>query len=502
VIPLSLADPFGNLADLVARHAREQPRHAAIVHGGRSIDYGELDDAIDRIAAQLQRDGVLPREAAAICAGTSIEHVAVFLACLRAGAAAALVSPMLPAATIARMIADAGARRAFLDEPVRRTLDAAGVKIDGAAAVERALEAPGAKPRRVEVAPDWPFNIIYSSGTTGEPKGIVQPHSMRWTHLQRGPQYGYDARSVTLVSTPLYSNTTLVAVFPTLAMGGTIVLMGKFDAAGWLALAERHRVTHAMLVPVQYARIMALEDFGRHDLSSFVTKFSTSAPFAADLKRDVLARWPGGLIEFYGMTEGGGTCVLQAHVHRDKLHTVGQPAPGHDIRIIDDSGRELAAGETGEVVGHSPAMMTGYHGKPVLTEQATWRDAQGRPFIRTGDVGRFDADGFLMLVDRKKDMIISGGFNIYSSDLEAIVCQHPAVAEAAVVGVPSARWGETPVAFVVARGGADAAEVLAWANARLGKVQRLADVRLVAQLPRSPIGKVLKRELRDAYGGA
>ena len=365
-----------------------------------------------------------------------------------------------------------------------------------------ATASPRATPAPVAIEPDWPFNIIYSSGTTGEPKGIVQPHAMRWSHLQRGPTYGYDARSITLVSTPLYSNTTLVAIFPTLAMGGTLVLMAKFDAGEYLALAERHRVTHTMLVPVQYQRLMERADFGRHDLTSFLAKFSTSAPFAAELKRDVLARWPGGLVELYGMTEGGGTCVLLAHVDRGKLHTVGQPAPGHDIRIIDEDGRELPRGSTGEVVGHSAAMMTGYHRRPDFTAQATWHDAQGRRFIRTGDIGRFDADGFLVLVDRKKDMIISGGFNVYSTDLEAVVSQHPAVAEVAVVGVLSARWGETPVAFVVARRGehCDASEVMAWANTRLGKVQRLADVRLVAQLPRSSIGKVLKRELRDAYG--
>jgi acyl-CoA synthetase (AMP-forming)/AMP-acid ligase II len=453
------------------------------------------------MAAALQRDGVAPREAVAICAGASIEYLVVFLACLRMGAAAALVSPALPPAGIARMIGDAGARRAFVDAATRHALEAAKVRIEGAMAIEQALDAPHATPAPVAIEPDWPFNIIYSSGTTGEPKGIVQPHAMRWSHLQRGPAYGYDAESVTLIATPLYSNTTLVAVFPTLALGGSVVLMAKFDAAEYLALAQRHRATHTMLVPVQYQRLMAREDFGRHDLSSFIAKFSTSAPFAAELKRDVLARWPGGLVEFYGMTEGGGTCILQAHVDRGKLHTVGQPAPGHDVRIVDDDGRELARGGTGEVVGHSAAMMTGYHRRPELTAQATWRDAEGRRFIRTGDIGRFDAEGFLVLVDRKKDMIISGGFNIYSSDLEAVVLGHPAVAEVAVVGVPSERWGETPIAFVVARDGAlcDAPEVMAWANARLGKVQRLADVRVIAQLPRSPIGKVLKRELRDTY---
>jgi acyl-CoA synthetase (AMP-forming)/AMP-acid ligase II len=202
------------------------------------------------------------------------------------------------------------------------------------------------------------------------------------------------------------------------------------------------------------------------------------------------------------MTEGGGTCILAAHAHPDKLHTVGCPAPGHDIRLIDDFGRELPPGEAGEVVGHSPGMMTGYHKQPEKTAEAEWFDPAGKRFIRTGDIGRFDADGFLVLLDRKKDMIISGGFNIYPSDLEAVLREHADVADAAVVGVSSARWGETPVAFVVLKGGAtpDPAELLDWANRRVGRTQRLAAVELLDALPRSAIGKVLKRELREVYG--
>ena len=279
--------------------------------------------------------------------------------------------------------------------------------------------------------------------------------------------------------------------------------MAKFDAAGYLRLAERHRVTHTMLVPVQYQRLMALPTFDAHDLSSFEFKFCTSAPFGAALKAEVVQRWPGGLIEFYGMTEGGGTCILAAHLHPDKLHTVGQPAEGHDIRLIDDAGREVAPGEAGEVVGRSGAMMSGYRRQPALSAAAEWHDAAGQRFIRTGDIGRFDDDGFLTLIDRKKDMIISGGFNIYPSDLEAVLRGHPGVADVSVIGVASERWGETPVAFVVPAAGAAATadELLAWANERVGKTQRLNALRFIDALPRSAIGKVLKRELRDAWGG-
>jgi long-chain acyl-CoA synthetase len=256
-----------------------------------------------------------------------------------------------------------------------------------------------------------------------------------------------------------------------------------------------------MLVPAQYQRLMAAPEFDAYDLGSFRMKMCTSAPFAADLKADILARWPGGLLEVYGVTEGGGATFLAAHDFPQKLHTVGKPAPGHDIRLIDQAGREVGPGEAGEIVGNSPGMMSGYHKRPDLTAQAEWFDASGRRFIRTGDIGRFDADGFLTLLDRKKDMIISGGFNIYPSDLEAVVRGHPAVAEVAVVGVPSRRWGETPVAFIVANPGdaTTAAALLAWVNERVGKTQRLASLELVPHLPRSAIGKVLKRELRQDF---
>jgi acyl-CoA synthetase (AMP-forming)/AMP-acid ligase II len=259
-----------------------------------------------------------------------------------------------------------------------------------------------------------------------------------------------------------------------------------------------------MLVPVQYGRLLRHEAFDRTDLSTFKVKFCTSAPFSAALKAEVLRRWPGGLVEYFGMTEGGGTCILVAHQHPDKLHTVGKPAEGHDIRILDDAGRELPPGEVGEIVGASPAaMMLGYHNRPADSAAAEWHDPSGKRFIRTGDLGRFDADGFLTIVGRKKDVIISGGFNIYPVDLEAALVAHPAVAEAAVVGVASARWGETPVAFVVLKPDqiVDGEALRAFANARLGSTQRIADVSIVPALPRSPIGKVLKRELREVYAG-
>jgi long-chain acyl-CoA synthetase len=507
-----LARDFGTVPDLVRLHARHAPERPALVQDGRALDYGTLDATMDRIAAALQRDGLACGDTIALCASNSIEFGAVFLGALRAGVAVALLAPSTAPESLREMIADSGATHLFVDAavgkalaPLREAIGGTVIALDDSDAglALHAWLAHDARPRPVTIMPDAAFNIIYSSGTTGTPKGVVQPQSMRWAHVQRAPVYGYGTGSVTLLSTPLYSNTTLVAFFPPLALGGTVVLMAKFDVSAWLALAVAHRVTHTMLVPVQYQRMLATPGFDRHDLSSFQMKLSTSAPLSADLKRQILRRWPGGFTELYGMTEGGGTCVLAAHEHPDKLHTVGRPAPANDIRLIDEQGREVPIGGIGEVVGRSRAMMTGYHRRPVETAAAEWHDASGKRFIRTGDIGRFDEDGFLTLLDRRKDMLISGGFNVYPSDLEAVLRGYPEVGEVAVVGVPSTRWGETPVAFVVPREGAtiDGPQLLAWANARLGKVQRVAAVEVVAALPRSPIGKVLKRELRDGWRG-
>jgi long-chain acyl-CoA synthetase len=504
-----LASPFASLPDIIRAHAAQRPDHHAVVEGDASLTYGELAALMDRIAVALQRDGTGRGDAVAICAKTSINYAAAFCGVLAAGAAVAPLAPSSTPATLLMMLRDCGAKVFLLDQETAEALRGSGyaepvkrVALDDSHAGEpfsKWIGPDAASPAGVSIAPDDPFNIIYSSGTTGAPKGIVQPHSMRFGQFARISYKG----AVTMVSTPLYSNTTLVVFLPTLAQGGTAVLMPKFDAGEFLRISQERRATHAMLVPVQYRRIMEREDFGRYDLSSYVVKLSTSAPFAAALKADLLKRWPGGLLEFYGMTEGGGATMLVAHQFPNKLHTVGQPMPGNEIRLIDEDGREVERGQIGEVVGRSGMMMTEYLHLPEKTREAEWHDAAGRRFIRTGDIGRFDEDGFLILLDRSKDVIISGGFNIYPTDVEAELVRHEAVDEAAVVGVASERWGETPVAFVTLRrfSRIEAPALMDWTNKRLGKTQRLADLTILETLPRSQIGKLLKRELRDLYNG-
>ena len=500
---------FRSVPDLIRDMALQRPDAVALVCGGQRFTYRELDALAARVAATLQRDGLRQGDTVAVCAAPSIAYVAVFLGAVRVGV---VVAPLAPTATpdsLAAMVHNAPASLVFADSSTSAWVRNAGLGDiclslePGSASLDTWLVKDGVQPTPVDIAPDWAFNIIYSSGTTGSPKGIVQTHERRVSQVSRRDLLGYGTDSVTLLATPLYSNTTLVALFPTLAGGDTAVLMPKFDARGFLALAEQERATHTMLVPVQYQRILAEPAFDSFDLGSFRMKFCAGAPFSAAHKREVVQRWPGGLIEFYGTTEGGGSCMLDAQRHPDKLHTVGKPSAGSEFQVVDEQGRVLPQGEPGEVVGRASTMMERYHGQSA-NDDIAWFDAQGRRFLRSGDVGYFDPDGFLVLVDRRKDMIISGGFNIYPSDLEQQLRRHPQVQDAAVIGVPSERWGETPVAFVIPRRGSDldAQEALAWCNAKLGKTQRLADLHLVADFPRNPLGKVLKRELREVYNAA
>jgi acyl-CoA synthetase (AMP-forming)/AMP-acid ligase II len=496
---------FAALDAMIRGWGAERGSAPALADPQTSLSWGELDARVDAIAARLQSAGLERGEAVAIGGLNSVNYAAVLFGVLRAGGVAALLTTSATPQALGEMLADSGARHAFVDAGVGEKLGAPDAVTliglePGAGSIDLedwTAAAPG-PPRPVDLRPEDAFNIIYSSGTTGRPKGIVQSHGMRFEHVRRAHMSGFDATAVALYATPLYSNTTLVSFVAAMAGGGRAILMPKFDARRYCEIAQDQRVTHTILVPVQYRRLMDLPEFDSFDLSAFRYKACTSAPFSAELKAEILRRWPGRLVEFYGMTEGGGSCVLQADQFPHKLHTVGQPAEGHDIRLLDEDGKEVPRGEIGEVVGRSRAMMIGYHGQPEKTAEAEWYDAQGNRFIRHGDLARFDEDGFLVLVGRAKDLIISGGFNIYPSDLEAELLAEPEVADAAVVGAPSATWGETPVAFVVLRDSTvDLEAIRESANARLGKTQRISAIHAIDEMPRSAIGKVLKRELRE-----
>jgi acyl-CoA synthetase (AMP-forming)/AMP-acid ligase II len=285
----------------------------------------------------------------------------------------------------------------------------------------------------------------------------------------------------------------------TLLTGGTVVVLRSFDAGAWMQAVERHRVTNSAMVPLQFQRILEHPDFDAHDLSSVECLMCCGSPLPAELKGEVMRRLNAQLVELYGLTEGVIT-TLEPEDAEGRLASVGKPLIGTDILILGDDDRPCPAGVPGEIVGRCRYLMAGYYGRPDANAEATWTDQRGRRWLRTGDIGKLDEQGFLYLVDRKKDLIISGGQNVYPADIEFVLAAHPAVADVAVVGIDSPKWGETPLAVVVLREAESDLEALqAWTNERVGRQQRIAGVVAVAELPRNPNGKVLKRELRRRY---
>ena len=473
-----------------------------------TLTWYELNNHLNQIANTLISLGIQPNQRIAILARNSINYATLFLGGLRAGICIVPLSTLSSGESLAGMINDSEAKLLFVSDDYRDLIDPVehpltGLLPNGLLRLEALKEfMAGASAEEVTIEPDldWGFNLIYSSGTTGTPKGILQNRSYRALERNVLTGLGFDAKSRGIIATPLYSNTTLFFFMAILANGGSIHIMEKFNTTDYLAICEQEKITHAVLVPVQYERLLKDPGLDTTDLSSFEFKCSTSAPLHKPVKQELLQRWPeGGLWEFYGMTEGGVNCCLVAHEHPDKLDTVGQPGEGCDIRLVDDQGNELPQGEAGEIVGHCDRMMVGYHNRPEATAEASWYDAEGRRFQKSGDIGWFDKDNFLHLLDRKKDVIISGGFNIYAIDLEKVLLSHPNIADAAVIAAPSEQWGETPVAFVVMvnKSEGDAEALRQWTNSQLGKAQRISEVKMIDELPRSPIGKVLKRELRD-----
>ncbi len=504
-----LEKPFGDFGALIGAWGTMKSAEPALSDSTRALNWGELAALTARIAAQLRLDGLAHGQAVAILGTTNVHYALVYLAAIRAGGCAAPLTTSATPAQLTAMLRDSGAMHLFIDAAKLADLaghDLGDVKIvmlggakDGYPGLSDWMAEEGATFNAITPAATDPFNIIYSSGTTGTPKGIVHSHQMRWHQMAGGFKsiYGQDTRS--LLSTPLYSNTTLAVFLPTMCHGGFARMMEKFDVAGYLEHAEHDKTTHTMLVPVQYQRLMAYDRFAAHDLSNYIVKFCTSAPFPAELKADVVKRWPGGLIEIYGMTEGGVVCMLQAHNFPDKLHTVGQPVTGHELIVLDDYDNRLPPGSKGILTGRSPTMMSGYKNQPEKTREMEWRDEDGNIWLKTGDIGIVDKDGFVSIVGRSKDMIISGGFNIYPKDLEDLLEAQPEVAEAAVVGMPSQAWGETPVGFVRFTAGSNAPvdEILRRVNAQLGKTQRISVLYAIDEMPRSHIGKLLKTELRE-----
>ncbi len=503
-----------NIGSLIRRHARYRPQHLAVVFEGERLDWAALNARSNRLANALLAAGLGKGDKIATVLPNCLELLYLFMACARTGMVIVPLSPLLMPAGIASLIEDSDAvmvmtspELAGMIEPVRSKLTAiAPQNFICTGAGHRAYrhfdalvaDAPESEPPDARLTGDDVYNIFYSSGTTGQPKGIIHTHSIRAMYgMEFASCWRMTPESIVLHAGAIIFNGAFLTLMPWLYLGATLVLLNSFDVGRYIAAAAREKATHAMMVPSQIVAVIDHANFSPDKFASLEMLLTVGAPLHLEHKKRVDELLPGRFYELYGLTEGFFTVLDREDFHR-KPASVGVPISFSDMRIIRADGTECAPGEVGEITGRSPSLMPGYYKRPDLTGEAI---REG--WLYSGDMGWVDEDGFLYLADRKKDMIISGGVNVFPRDIEEIVAAHDAVREVAVFGIASAKWGETPVAAVVLKKGAPPQDEVAmrdWINARVGaKFQRVAKVIFMDAFPLNAAGKILKRELRERF---
>jgi len=501
------------------RIATAHPSRLAVVEpDGRGVHAGDLLANANRLVHGLRRLGleqgatvatVLPNEAAMIEA---------YLAVAQAGWYLVPINHHLTAAEIAYILRDSGAQALVASDRFgavsRAAADEAGIPPPARLAVgtipsfRPVADFMAAEPAALPEDRCAGQVMNYTSGTTGRPKGVrrklvpFDPDNVAVTYAMFLAMFGIqpDGDGVHLTGSPLYHTAVLVFTACSLHFGHTVVLMDKWTPEGCLAEIERHRVTTSHMVPTQFHRLLALSDDvrSRYDVSSTRHMIHAAAPCPVDVKRRMIDWWGPVIYEYYAASEGGGTLVTPEEWVRHP-GTVGRPWPGAEVRILDDDGRQQPPGTPGTVYMALGVQEFEYHGDKTKTE-ANRRDG----FFTVGDVGYVNEDGYLFLCDRKIDMIISGGANIYPSEIEAVLLAHPKVADAAVFGIPDEDWGEQVKAVIEPAAGAEpsaalAAEILEFCAARIAKFKCPRSLDFTAEMPRDPNGKLYKRKLRDPY---
>ena len=341
------------------------------------------------------------------------------------------------------------------------------------------------------------YNIMYSSGTTGSPKGIIHTHYIRSMYCSIfASAFRMTPESVCLHAGSIVFNGAMLDLMPWMFVGCTYIVHESFNPEAVIRDIQKNRVTHMIMVPSQIIAVLNSPAFDPQALESLEMIQSLGAPLHLEYKNRINELLPGRFYELYGLTEGFFTVLDKKDAVR-KAGSVGVPPSFYEMCILDEKGKACAPHDIGEICGKGPTLMPGYYKRPDLTEKAI---VDG--WLHSGDAGYVDEDGFLFLVDRFKDMIISGGVNVYPKDIEEIIIRHPAVSEVAVFGAPSEKWGETPVAAVILHKGESTQvdALIQWTNTRVdAKFQRISDVIIMDTFPRNVAGKILKREMREVY---
>ena len=489
-----------NLTSFIRFHARRTPDALALIYGETRLGYASLQTRIEKTSGLLAARGIGAGDIVAVAMKNSAAFIELAFATSHLGAVFLPVNYRLAAEEVAYITGHAGAKLIFADEELAGLVaDLANVVLVDTAAqsdsTRLAVDAPSA-PMHV-TGPDDLFRLMYTSGTTDRPKGVMHTYgNFYWKNADHVVALGLTAADRLLVTGPLYHVGAFdlpgVAV---LWVGGALCIHRDFDPVAAVRSIEQERLTGAWFAPVMLSSILAHPEREKHDVSSirWVVGGGERTPeprIRAFSGYFTNARY----VDAYGLTEScSGDTMMEAGREIEKIGSVGRALAHVEVEIRDEMGRTLQAGESGEICLRGPKITRGYWKDPEKTRASFFGD-----WFRSGDIGHIDADGFLYLTDRKKDMIISGGENIASSEVERVIYQLPGVREAAVIGLPDERWGERPVAVVVLNEGAalDLPTLTAHCRANLAGFKVPKDLIIREQLPRNPSGKILKRVLR------